>query len=434
MPGHFAAVLAAYPEFACNPGNFADRSPRCIWGVERDVLCAGNDKALKFLEDVLDYVARVFPGEFVHIGGDECPVDRWRECAKCQSRIKSEGLADVHGLQPWITRRVERQLRARGKRIVGWDEYLVGDVPKDAVCMSWHTRKPRNDHDFITAAEAVRRGHDVVMASHDWTYFYYRQGIPDDPFLYGGGEVTLERVYNFDPAANIPEEFRKHVLGGQCCNWSEYTWNEYDLGWKMWPRTSALAEVMWLGSEKPGYGDFLNRMNAHRGRIVKRGVLCAPLPPYSKTSKPMAKVSLDGLWDFRFEKDKTIEDLDMPGFVADTKMTVPGCYNAMTKYFNQRGTGCYRTGFVLEKDVKNAFLSVDGMGLRAKFWIDGRPVGLSRLPWSKFELQTGPLKAGRHELVAAVDCVVDLAKVKLFRNFYDFYPFGGFHHGVSLIL
>lgn len=280
LPGHFAAVLASYPEFACKPENFANRSPRCIWGVERDVLCAGNDKALKFLEDVIEYVVKVFPAEFVHIGGDECPVDRWRECGKCQARIRKEGLKDVHGLQPWITRRVEKLLRKHGRRIVGWDEYLVGDVPANAVCMNWHTRKPRNDHDFTTALEAVKRGHDVVMAPHDQTYFYYRQGIPDDPFLYGGGEVSLKRAYDFNPAANIPEEYRKHILGGQCCNWSEYTWNEYDLGWKMWPRTSAISEAMWTGADKPGYEDFLKRMRVHRKRLVKRGVFCAPLPPY----------------------------------------------------------------------------------------------------------------------------------------------------------
>lgn len=281
LPGHFAAVLAAYPEFACVPENFARRSPRCIWGIEKDVLCVGNDRALKFVDDVLSYVCRIFPGKFVHIGGDECPVDRWRECPKCQKRCRAEGLKDEHGLQPWVTRRAERLLKERGKRIVGWDEYLVGDIPKDAVGMIWHTRKPRNDHDFLPADQAVKRGHDVVMTPHNKTYFYYRQGIPDDPFLYGGGLVTLECAYGFDPAAYVPAEYRNRLLGGQCCNWSEYTWNEYDLAWKLWPRGCAIAETLWTGSAKPGYDDFLRRMRSHRRRLLRQGVNCAPLPPFA---------------------------------------------------------------------------------------------------------------------------------------------------------
>ena len=144
------------------------------------------------------------------------------------------------------------------------------------------------------------------------------------------------------------------------------------------------------------------------------------------------KLSLDGLWDFRFERGKTLEEVSTPAFEANDKMTVPGCWNAMSRYFNQHGTGCYRRTFELAADAANAFLVVDGAGLRSRYWIDGREIGLSKLPWSKFEFATGPLAKGTHELVAAVDSVVDNRKVKLFWDFYDFYPFGGFHHGVWL--
>jgi len=143
-------------------------------------------------------------------------------------------------------------------------------------------------------------------------------------------------------------------------------------------------------------------------------------------------VSLNGLWDFRFERNQSLEDVPLPAFVADDKMIVPGAWDAMTHYYNQRGTGCYRRSFELGKDVVNAFLVVDGCCLRSKYWIDGREVGFSKLPWSKLEFATGPLKAGRHEIVAAVDSVVDNTKVKLFWDFYDFYAFGGFHHGIWL--
>ena len=145
-----------------------------------------------------------------------------------------------------------------------------------------------------------------------------------------------------------------------------------------------------------------------------------------------AIVSLNGLWDFRLEKDRSLEEVALPAFAADAKMVVPGAWDAMSCYYNVRGTGCYRRTFELGKDVVNAFLVVDGCCLRSKYWIDGREIGFSKLPWSKFEFATGPLKAGRHEIVAAVDSIVDNAKVKLFWNFYDFYAFGGFHHGLWL--
>ena len=145
-----------------------------------------------------------------------------------------------------------------------------------------------------------------------------------------------------------------------------------------------------------------------------------------------AIVSLNGTWDFRLEKGKSLEEVAMPAFSADDKMVVPGAWDAMSHYYNQRGTGCYRRTFELDEDVVNAFLVVDGCCLRSKYWIDGREIGFSKLPWSRFEFATGPLKAGTHEIVAAVDSIVDNAKVKLFWDFYDFYAFGGFQHGVWL--
>lgn len=145
-----------------------------------------------------------------------------------------------------------------------------------------------------------------------------------------------------------------------------------------------------------------------------------------------AVVSLNGLWEFRLEPNKSMEDVALPGFAANDKMLVPGAWDAMSHYYNVRGTGCYRRTFDLEADAADAFLIVDGCCLRSRYWIDGREIGFSKLPWSKFELRTGSLKAGRHEIVAAVDSLVDNAKVKLFWDFYDFYAFGGFHHGVAL--
>ena len=150
------------------------------------------------------------------------------------------------------------------------------------------------------------------------------------------------------------------------------------------------------------------------------------------TAGAMETVDLNGLWDFRFERGKSLEEVAgdgggrgataRPTFEANDKMTVPGCWNAYSHYFNQHGTGCYRRTFELAEAAADAFLVVDGVGLRSRFWVDGREIGFSKLPWSRFEFRTGPLAAGRHELVAAVDSVVDNKKVKLFWDFYDFYP------------
>ena len=277
LPGHVFAALAAYPELACVPANLAAREPRLVWGIEKDVLCLGNDKGIKFMEDVLDYVCRLFPGDVVHIGGDECPQVRWKDCAKCQQRIKDENLGDEHGLQPWITRHFVKFLADRGKRALGWDEYLLGDVPQNAIGMSWRAGSGGAGHKFLTPKECVERGHDMVMTPRYYCYLDYAQGLKEDPFQYIGGCVTLEKCYSFDPCEDIPEALRGHILGGQGNNWSEYTWNEYDLQWKMWPRACALAEVFWTGDRRPSFFDFKGRMQIHRQRLVAEGVNCAPL-------------------------------------------------------------------------------------------------------------------------------------------------------------
>ena len=277
LPGHVYAVLAAYPELACHPGHLAKRTPRIMWGIEKDVLCLGNDNAIKFLEDVLDYVCQIFPSDVIHIGGDECPPDMWKTCPKCQARIKALGLKDEHDLQPWVTRHFLAFLAKRGKRALGWEEYLLGDVPKDAIGMSWRAGVGGAGHKFMSPAECVKLGHDVVMTPRTHCYLDYGQGLEGDPFEYIGGCVTLEKAYEFDPCEGIPAELRSHILGGQGNNWSAYTWNEYDLAWKMWPRMCALAEVFWLGEAKPGYADFKARVQAHRKRLVAQNVNCAPI-------------------------------------------------------------------------------------------------------------------------------------------------------------
>ena len=277
LPGHVYAALAAYPQYACYPENLAARIPRLVWGIEKDVLCLGNDEAIKFMENILDYVCKIFPDDVIHIGGDECPQVRWQTCPKCQARIKAEGLKDHHDLQPWITRHFVKFLEARGKRALGWDEYLLGDIPKSAIGMSWRESRSGAGHALVSGAAAAKRGHDVVMTPCSYCYLDYGQGLKDDPFFYIGGKVTLERCYSFNPCAGVPDDAKAHILGGQGNNWTEYTWNEYDLAWKAWPRMLALSEVFWLGEAKPGFADFLKRAEVHRSWLIRHGVNCAPL-------------------------------------------------------------------------------------------------------------------------------------------------------------
>ena len=278
LPGHAGAAVVSYPQFACRPEGVRERIWDAGWGNTIDVFCVGNDETVRFLEDVLDYVCELFPSKVIHIGGDECPRTRWKECPKCQARMKAEGMKDVNDLQAWMTRHFARHLEKKGRRIMGWDEILSGDVPQSAIGMSWRTSQKNGTGDKLTSgSEGAQRGHDMVMSPHTICYYDYSQDLPDDPFQYIGGHIPLEKAYSFDPCAGVAEEVRSHVLGGQCNNWSEFTWNEHDLAWKMWPRTCAMAEVLWTAPVPRDFWDFFKRMEAHRRRLIARGVNCAPL-------------------------------------------------------------------------------------------------------------------------------------------------------------
>ena len=280
LPGHVRALLAAHPELSCK-GDLP-RIPRIDWSIEEDVLCVGNDAALKLLEDVFDEVCELFPDTpYIHIGGDECPRIRWKECPKCQARIRTEGLKDESGLQAWITAHFVRYLERKGRRAVGWDEILSGDVPRSAIGMTWRmSQKGGAGTSYTSAAEAVARGHDMVMTPKDFCYLDYPQFASGDPYVYNVPwrmPLTLEKAYSFDPAAGIPEPCRAHILGGQANVWGEAIWSVFDLEWKTWPRACAIAEALWCGDARPGYADFLRRMETHRERLIGQHVNCAPL-------------------------------------------------------------------------------------------------------------------------------------------------------------
>ena len=270
VPGHIRALLAAHPEFACRDG--LARVPRTMNDIEKDVLCAGNDAAIRFMEQVYDAVCELFPGTYIHIGGDECPKDRWKECAKCQARIKALGLKGEDGLQAWVTRHFTDYLAKKGRRTIGWDEVLAGDPGVETVVHNWRKTK--------YGIEAAEKGHDVVVSSVACTYFSVPQGVNDDPFTYLSPRrrCSLATAYDFNPLTGMTDVAAKRVLGAECCMWSECVWNEYDLAFKLWPRACAFAEAVWTAPAAPrDFAEFKQRMAVHRKRLIAAGVNCAPL-------------------------------------------------------------------------------------------------------------------------------------------------------------
>jgi hexosaminidase len=258
MPGHSLSVLTAYPELACTAGPFEVGTR---WGVFADVLCAGNDKSLELMEDVLTEAMALFPSPFIHIGGDECPKDRWKKCEKCQARMKKEGLADEHALQSYFIRRIEKFLNAHGRRLIGWDEILEGGLAPNAAVMSW-----RGESGGITAANA---GHDVVMSpsSHCYLDFYQSENKGAEPEAIGGF-LPLKKVYSYDPVpAQLAEDKRSHVLGVQGNVWTEYIGNFQKVEFMAYPRGCALAEVAWSPAGARDYAGFLERLRRHLGRL-----------------------------------------------------------------------------------------------------------------------------------------------------------------------
>ncbi len=234
VPGHARAALAAYPKLSCTGET---QSVPTTWGIFDDVFCVGNENTITFLEDVLTEVFDLFPCEFVHIGGDECPNIRWQACPKCQQRMQLEKVGSFAELQHWFTRRIEGFLNAHGKRLIGWDEILVQDLPKSAAVMAW-----RSTQQGQRAAEA---GHDVVMSPTTHCYFDYAQAEHGEPEAFEA-TLTLEQVAKFDPApSDWPESVRTCVLGGQGNLWTERIDNESHLQYMLLPRLCALSECLW---------------------------------------------------------------------------------------------------------------------------------------------------------------------------------------------
>lgn len=241
LPGHMLAALTAYPELGCTGGPYEVWGR---WGVADDVLCVGKEKTFEFIEGVLTEVLELFPSEYIHIGGDECPKVRWEKCPRCQARIAALGLKDgdgykaEHYLQSYVTARVEKFLNDRGRRIIGWDEILEGDLAPNATVMSW-----RGSDGGIAAAKL---GHDVVMTPNSHFYFDYCQSMDPQSEPFGiGGYIPMDKVYSYDPMAGLTPEQQRHILGVQANMWTEYIVEPGHLEYMLLPRLAALSEVQW---------------------------------------------------------------------------------------------------------------------------------------------------------------------------------------------
>lgn len=257
MPGHMLGALAAYPELGCTGGPYEVWT---MWGISENVLCAGKEETFEFVENVLTEIMELFPSKYIHIGGDECPKVRWKDCPHCQARIKSEKLTGdathpaEHRLQSYFITRVEKFINSKGRQIIGWDEILEGGLAPNATVMSWRGVEG--------GVEAAKQHHDVIMTPNSYLYFDYYQttDVTNEPMAIGG-YVPVSRVYSFEPfLPSLTEEEAKHIIGVQANLWTEYIPDFKQVQYMTMPRMAALSEVQWTMPEKKNYENFLQRL------------------------------------------------------------------------------------------------------------------------------------------------------------------------------
>lgn len=256
MPGHSQAAIAAYPSL----GNLGDTiRPWTMWGVSHYILNP-SDTTIAFMQDVLTEVMSLFPGKFIHVGGDEAPKDQWKASPRAQERIRALGLKDENALQGWFTAQMAAFLERHGRRLVGWDEILEGGVAPNAVVMSW-----RGINGGIIAA---RSGHDAIMTPGGYTYFDHYQAPPDSEPLAIGGFLPMDSVYLYEPVPpQLEPAFAKHILGAQGQVWTEYLEGPKNVEYMAFPREAALAEVLWTPRDRRDLADFRQRLAQHLARL-----------------------------------------------------------------------------------------------------------------------------------------------------------------------
>ncbi|MBN8822057.1 MULTISPECIES: beta-N-acetylhexosaminidase [unclassified Spirosoma] len=258
MPGHSVAVLSVYPELGANPDRVIPVTG--TWGVHDQVLFP-REETFTFLENVLTEIMDLFPSQYIHIGGDECPKTEWKQSKFCQELMKKEGLKDEHELQSYFIRRIDKFVTSKGRRIIGWDEILEGGLSPNATVMSW-----RGVNGGIAAA---RQNHDVIMSPTTYCYLDYYQTDPKTQPVAIGGLLPLEKVYSFNPSVtdSLTADQAKHVLGVQANIWSEYMPTTHYVEYMAYPRLLAVAETAWTPGEAKNVDDFKQRLEAHKKRL-----------------------------------------------------------------------------------------------------------------------------------------------------------------------
>lgn len=265
MPGHASAAIAAYPELSCFPNESTKHPTACAWngdttgkhvqqtwGVFEDVFCP-SEYTFNFLENVLNEVIQLFPSNYIHIGGDECPKESWKRSVFCQQLIKEKGLKDEHELQSYFIQRIEEYLNSKGKQIIGWDEILEGGLAPNATVMSWRGEKG--------GIEAAKQKHNVIMTPGGWCYFDHTQTKNEDSVTIGG-YTSLEKVYSYEPiSSELSNEEAKYILGAQANLWTEYIAYPSKIEYMIFPRMSALSEVLWSKKESRNWDDFEKRLS-----------------------------------------------------------------------------------------------------------------------------------------------------------------------------
>jgi hexosaminidase len=263
MPGHAVAALASYPNLGCTGGPYEVKK---IWGVHSEVFCAGKEETFEFLQNIMDEILDIFPSEFIHVGGDECPKDEWEKCENCQKRIKDNGLKDEHELQSYFISRMDKYLASKGRRLLGWDEILEGGLAPGATVMSWRGEKG--------GIEAAKQNHDVVMTPNSHMYFdYYQSREKESEPLAIGGFLPVERVYEYEPLpTELSADEAKYILGVQSNLWTEYIATTNKAEYMLLPRLQAQAEVGWTRKNLKNFDDFSKRLLIDYHRLDKLGI------------------------------------------------------------------------------------------------------------------------------------------------------------------
>lgn len=268
MPGHSVAAITAYPHLACGEVSFENGKPfevRKVWGVSKDLYCAGNEQVFTFLEDVLSEVMPLFPSQYIHIGGDEAPHDAWKACPKCQARMKTEGLQDEAALQSWFISRMEKFINKKGKKIIGWEEIMQGGLAENATVHSWLGVE--------SGLKAAKSGHDAIMSPYSHMYFDgYQADSKIEPMAIGYW-VPLDSVYAFEPVhPALNEREAKHILGAQGNLWTEFIRTEDYFQYMVFPRMAALSEIDWSPKTARNFEHFKGRLVDQYQRYDQQGI------------------------------------------------------------------------------------------------------------------------------------------------------------------